>query len=283
MQPQLRMLRTDGNQQNLEEAQKDSSLEPLRRRRALKHLDFRFPASKTVGRLISVVLIRLTFGTLLHTASQKYLHKPSLCVWIKKYFIFIDTKYRDLHSHGKTQKDGCIFKLLPVVAWVEEVGGVEVREFTSLKIYFWIFLAVQGLRLCASNARGTGFISGREIKMPHAMWHGQKKLKKKVYFQKSKSYVFFFGLHICFMYFPNKNVFGGNSLVVQWLGLWAFTAEGPGSIPGWGTKILKAVKYGGGKKNRYVYMYNRIILLYTWNTTLLINYASNIVNQLCFN
>ena len=28
-----------------------------------------------------------------------------------------------------------------------------------------------------------------------------------------------------------------NSLVVQWLGLRAFTAEGPGSIPGGGTQI----------------------------------------------
>ena len=31
-----------------------------------------------------------------------------------------------------------------------------------------------------------------------------------------------------------------NSLVVQWLGLCAFTAEGPGSIPGQGTKIPQA-------------------------------------------
>ena len=29
----------------------------------------------------------------------------------------------------------------------------------------------------------------------------------------------------------------GNSLAVQWLGLCAFTAEGPRSIPGWGTKF----------------------------------------------
>ena len=28
-----------------------------------------------------------------------------------------------------------------------------------------------------------------------------------------------------------------NSLVVQWLGFHAFTAEGVSSIPGWGTKI----------------------------------------------
>ena len=32
-----------------------------------------------------------------------------------------------------------------------------------------------------------------------------------------------------------------NSLAVQWLGLQAFTAEGVGSIPGWGTKIPQAV------------------------------------------
>ena len=38
----------------------------------------------------------------------------------------------------------------------------------------------------------------------------------------------------------------GNSLVVQWSGLLAFTAEGLGSIPGWGTKMLQ-----GGKKKRW--------------------------------
>ena len=32
----------------------------------------------------------------------------------------------------------------------------------------------------------------------------------------------------------------GNSMAVQWLGLSALTAEGQGSIPGWGTKIPRA-------------------------------------------
>ena len=32
----------------------------------------------------------------------------------------------------------------------------------------------------------------------------------------------------------------GNSLAVQWLGLCALTAEGPGSVPSWGTKIPQA-------------------------------------------
>ena len=36
----------------------------------------------------------------------------------------------------------------------------------------------------------------------------------------------------------------GTSLVVQWLGLWDFAAEGKGPIPGWGTKIPQAVQNG---------------------------------------
>ena len=40
---------------------------------------------------------------------------------------------------------------------------------------------------------------------------------------------------------PLKAVMG-NSLVVQWLGLHTFTAEGPGSIPDQGTKILQAMQ-----------------------------------------
>ena len=35
----------------------------------------------------------------------------------------------------------------------------------------------------------------------------------------------------------------GNSLAVQWLGRCAFTAEGRGSVPGWGTKIPQATQH----------------------------------------
>jgi len=38
----------------------------------------------------------------------------------------------------------------------------------------------------------------------------------------------------------------GTSLVVQWLGLHAFTAKGVGSIPDWGTKIWPPKKKEGG-------------------------------------
>ena len=37
-----------------------------------------------------------------------------------------------------------------------------------------------------------------------------------------------------------KTTVRGDSLVGLWLGLCAFTAKGPGSIPGWGTKIPQA-------------------------------------------
>ena len=40
-----------------------------------------------------------------------------------------------------------------------------------------------------------------------------------------------------------------NSLAVQWLGLHAFTAEGPGSIPDWGTKIPQAARHSQKKKS----------------------------------
>ena len=40
----------------------------------------------------------------------------------------------------------------------------------------------------------------------------------------------------------------GNSLVVQWLGLGAFTAESLGSVPGCGTNIPQAVRCGQKKK-----------------------------------
>ena len=40
----------------------------------------------------------------------------------------------------------------------------------------------------------------------------------------------------------------GNSLVAQWLRLCAFTADGSGSIPGWGTEILQAAQSSQKKK-----------------------------------
>ena len=45
-----------------------------------------------------------------------------------------------------------------------------------------------------------------------------------------------------------KEMFTGNSLEVQWLGLSAFIAEDLGSIPGQGTKIPQALQYGQKKK-----------------------------------
>ena len=52
---------------------------------------------------------------------------------------------------------------------------------------------------------------------------------------------------------PYEGAHLGSSLVVQLLGLWAFTAKGVGSVPGQGTeKILQAVQQGqkGKKKGK---------------------------------
>ena len=45
-----------------------------------------------------------------------------------------------------------------------------------------------------------------------------------------------------------KNMCWGNTLVIQWLGLCAFTAEGPDSVPGLGTKISQDAKQKKKKK-----------------------------------
>ena len=42
----------------------------------------------------------------------------------------------------------------------------------------------------------------------------------------------------------------GNSLVVQWLGLGAFTVMGPDTIPGRETKILQGLRLGQKKKEK---------------------------------
>ena len=46
-----------------------------------------------------------------------------------------------------------------------------------------------------------------------------------------------------FNFFPSLETPGGNSLLVQWIGLCVFTAEGADSIPGRGTKIPQAAGF----------------------------------------
>ena len=46
------------------------------------------------------------------------------------------------------------------------------------------------------------------------------------------------------------NISQGNPLVFLCLGLCAFTAEGPGSVPGWGSKILEATRHGKRRRRR---------------------------------
>ena len=68
------------------------------------------------------------------------------------------------------------------------------------------------------------------------------------------TYVYKWACHISVLklgskyYCQKKKKRIGNSLAVQWLGLGAYTARGLGSIPGQGTNILQAVKYGQKKR-----------------------------------
>ena len=57
----------------------------------------------------------------------------------------------------------------------------------------------------------------------------------------------------------------GNSLAVQRLGLGAFTAVGPGSIPGQGTKILHAAYcVQKKKKSKYIYICSYFLGVFWW-------------------
>ena len=54
--------------------------------------------------------------------------------------------------------------------------------------------------------------------------------------------------HVAIQIHLFKKAILGNSLVVRWLELCAFTAEGAGSIPGQGTKIPKATQHSQKEK-----------------------------------
>ena len=53
--------------------------------------------------------------------------------------------------------------------------------------------------------------------------------------------------HFTLLRMANIKKSAGDILVVQWLELCIFTAKGPGSIPGWGTKIPQVIQCGGKK------------------------------------
>ena len=47
--------------------------------------------------------------------------------------------------------------------------------------------------------------------------------------------------------------------MVQWLGLHAFTVEGPGSIPGWGTEILQTLWHSQKKKKKRIQFFLELL------------------------
>ena len=57
---------------------------------------------------------------------------------------------------------------------------MQIEDKATIRAWWGTSLAVQWLRLCASNAGGAGSIPGRGTKMiPHATWRDPKKKKKK--------------------------------------------------------------------------------------------------------
>ena len=77
------------------------------------------------------------------------------------------------------------------------------------------------------------------------------------------------------MLFPLSDlVLPGNSLVVQWLGLHAFTAGGLGSTPGQGAKILQAVQ---PKKKKKKIWPCRVIVRTRWSARCLSSWAMVVI------
>ena len=77
------------------------------------------------------------------------------------------------------------------------------------------------------------------MRSPHTTTKTQRSKKKLINKLKKNTFI-------------KEKCYKWDSLAVQWLGLGAFTAKGPGSIPGWGTKIPEAT-WGDQKKKKKGY------------------------------
>ena len=97
------------------------------------------------------------------------------------------------------------------------VGRGRGERIYFIKNIFLDFPGSAGVKTLCFQCKGHGLYSWKRNKDATCHVARPKKVKKCIF--KNQNLMSFFCLHICFMYFPNKNVFGGNSLVVQWLGL----------------------------------------------------------------
>ena len=116
--------------------------------------------------------------------------------------------------------------------------GSSLHGISQARILEGTSLAVQGLRLCTPNTGGPGPIPGGKtrshmlqlrVHMPHLkILHAAMNMEDSDAATKTQwSQI-------------NKNN-RGDSLVVQWLRLWAPNGGSMGSIPSWGAKIPHAV------------------------------------------
>ena len=68
-------------------------------------------------------------------------------------------------------------------------------------------------------------------------------------------------------------------MAVQWLGLGAFTAVGPGSIPGLGTKILQATWHSQKFKKKKIIMWKNLETKMFLSTPFLFSLNAVILNH----
>ena len=74
--------------------------------------------------------------------------------------------------------------------------------------------------------------------------------------------------------------FWGNSLVVQWLRLGAFTAVALSSVPGWGTKIPQAVWCSQKKKKIHFCKKQNNVCIFLIHRTKTKNYKGRLLSEL---
>ena len=127
----------------------------------------------------------------------------------------------------------------------------------TLRIWTYEFLCVfvvghtvQSITLCISNTYGKGSAHHRLIRL---FFTSSSENNQLIYLWK-----------LCInwaLWFVHKTTFG-NSLVVQWLGLWASISGDMGCIPGWGTKIPHAA--GCGKKKNIKLFFSESMMLSSW-------------------
>ena len=150
-------------------------------------------------------------------------------------------------GEGPVLTASLLLPLLPLQAFMAICPHSRQRESLHCQSVGGISLAVRGLGLCTFTAEAVGSIPGRGTKIPTCLL-AQKNQHPNI---KQKQYCNKFNKDFKKMLKKKMSLavgVGGTSLAIQWLGVFPFTAEGVGSIPGQGTKIPQVAHAAKKKK-----------------------------------